>query len=109
MVAFSNGLRRCRFCMGIWDDTQSHFCDREFVSRTKELHEIHCQGSLIPDLFEHISRLYGVKFLSIFDSLKHFNVTNGLPPDALHDLLEGVLPLVFIQVASHCIKKSILH
>ena len=92
--------------MGTWEETQSHFCDREFAPRTKELHETHCRGLLISELAEHISRLYGVKFLTVFNSLKHFHISNGLPPDVLHDLLEGVLPLLFCRVTTHCINKK---
>jgi hypothetical protein len=68
--------------MGVWEETQSHFCDREFVPRTKELHDAHCRGFLISELVDHISRLYDVKFLLVFNSLRHFHITNGLPPDA---------------------------
>lgn len=38
--------------------------------------------------------VYGVERICPFDELSYFDVTKGLPPDLMHDLLEGVIPLV---------------
>lgn len=38
--------------------------------------------------------LYGVYGNCTFDALPYFDVTKCLPPDVMHDLLEGVMPLV---------------
>lgn len=44
-------------------------------------------------LDSHITTTYGVARNSILNSWQHLNVINGPPPDAIHDVLEGVLPL----------------
>ena len=37
-----------------------------------------------------LSTTYGVNQDSILNRLSHYHVTSGLPPDVMHDLLEGV-------------------
>lgn len=38
--------------------------------------------------------VYAVQRNCPFDELSYFDVTKGLPPDVMHDLLEGVMPLL---------------
>ena len=44
-------------------------------------------------LDSHIATTYGVCRDSILNSLRYFHVIDGLPPDIMHDVLEGALPL----------------
>ena len=40
-----------------------------------------------------MAQQYGVKrSCPLSESLEHFHVVNGYPPDLLHDLLEGIVP-----------------
>ena len=39
----------------------------------------------------HFSRTYGLNKRSILNDSRYFHVIGGLPPDAMHDVLEGVL------------------
>lgn len=46
-----------------------------------------------PSLSDHYSTTYGVNRNSILNSLQYFHVCNdSMPPDILHDVLEGYLP-----------------
>lgn len=38
--------------------------------------------------------MYGIRGGCVFDQLDYFDVTTSLPPDGMHDFLEGVAPLV---------------
>lgn len=42
--------------------------------------------------------MYGVHGTSSFDALGYFDVTKSLPPDIMHDILEGVVPLTMKHV-----------
>lgn len=70
----------------------SQFTVEELQLRTMESHTRHC-SALGGALNGHIATTYGVARNSILNTLQHVNVINGLPPDIMHDVLEGMLPL----------------
>lgn len=81
----------CRFCMARREEIQ-HMEVRtgSFEPRRKENHDRHVQDVLQDPT---MAQKYGVKGSCPFSqSLQHFHVVNGYPPDILHDLLEGVVP-----------------
>ncbi|CAN7948637.1 unnamed protein product [Ixodes hexagonus] len=82
--------RICRFCMA----TSERMADTDisvFKLRTAEIHEMHLKAVRAdPDL----GRVYGVVSECPFSELEFFDVTNGCPPDIMHDLLEGIAPRV---------------
>jgi hypothetical protein len=45
----------------------------------------------------------GVKSICCFDQLEYFKAVNGLPPDIMHDLLEGIIILNFSLLMKHLI------
>ena len=51
------------------------------------------------------STTYGVTTDSILNRLKHYHITSGLPPDVMHDILEGVvvveLKCMLIKFSQH--------
>jgi hypothetical protein len=104
-AGFSKGYRKCRSCLGLHDDIQTKFLDREFVARSQEDHVEYCKALENEELQDHYSRLYGINQISILDSLLYFNVIGGLVPDIMHDILEGVLPLTLAKFILHCIEK----
>ena len=76
----------CRFCMASPEEIQDHYDPSYYTERNEEnythqIKEVEKDASFMS--------VYGVKKDSILNSLKHFHVTRGLPPDCLHDLLEG--------------------
>lgn len=89
---FSKSFRKCRTCLGSEEEIQSNFSHASFITRTKEMHEDHCKLIGIESLEQHYSKLYGINHRSIFNDLKYFHVIGGLPPDIMHDILEGILP-----------------
>lgn len=82
----------CRFCLG----EKSQFQDGEvrnkaFPPRTAEQHTLHVQALQENNSLMHV---YGVKRqCALTAKLKYFHVLSGYPPDVLHDLFEGVVPL----------------
>lgn len=86
----------CRYCLAHQSEIQSKEvrCGG-FQRRTKEQHTEHVQTALsCPD---H-TPCYGVKKL-------HFHVTSGYPPDVLHDILEGIVPVELAFSIDVLIKK----
>ena len=55
---------------------------------------------------EHFSRIYGLKYNSILNELKYFNVIGGMTPDVMHDILEGTLPKLTSLFLNHCISEK---
>lgn len=76
-VGFSKGFRKFRFCMATDEDIQTKFFDCEFLSRSKEQHNL---------LIEHFQRVYGINSNSIFNKLQFFHVIGGLVPDVMHSV-----------------------
>lgn len=89
-MSFNSG-RICRYCMASYGDIKHIFEEDRFVLRTSEVHQCHlARIKQIPD----DKATYGVNGPSPFEELQYFDVTTALPPDIMHDLLEGVIPLV---------------
>lgn len=84
-------FRLCRFCLGIKNEIQCFFCDSNFIPRTKEIHSRHVEA-LKTEEAKYFGMVYGLNNDSILNSLKYAHVIEALAPDAMHDLLEGVLP-----------------
>lgn len=40
---------------------------------------------------EHFSKAYGINRRSVLNESHYYHVVGGLPPDVMHDILEGVL------------------
>ncbi|XP_036973983.1 uncharacterized protein LOC119030471 [Acanthopagrus latus] len=81
----------CRFCIGERSQIQEHeVAEGLFPLRTESNYAMHVKAAL-SDLAE--AHHCGVKRqCPISDRLSHFHATSGFPPDALHDLLEGIVP-----------------
>lgn len=82
----------CRFCMATREDIQvKEVRSGSFEHRTKENHDQQVQEVLQDST---LVRQYGVKrSCALSDHLDHFYVVGGFPPDLLHDLLEGIVPV----------------
>lgn len=81
----------CRFCMAKREEIQAkEVRTGSFQPRTEENHDqqvknVQQDPSLAPQ--------FGVKrSCPLTDSLEHFHVVDGYPPDLMHDLLEGIVP-----------------
>lgn len=104
LAGFNESFRStyfCRFCLATQTDMQtSDAVTGCFEMRTKDLHNTLVQEIQTNDSAENC----GVKHSCIIsDHLSHFHPTTGFPPDILHDLFEGVVP---VELA-HCLKGMI--
>ena len=66
------------------------FCSSNLRLRTKKMYEKHCEH-LSTLGAEHAATVYGVNRNAALNRLKYFHVVDGLPPDVMHDMLEGVV------------------
>lgn len=58
---------------------------------TRETHARHISNLSDPLLATSVATTYGLSRDSILNSLQCFHVAEGLPPDIMHDILEGAL------------------
>ena len=56
--------------------------------RTKDAYNDQCQRLGQGD---HYKKTYGLNQFSLLNTSNYYHVIGGLPPDAMHDVLEGVL------------------
>lgn len=93
----------CRFCTGRFSDFQTKpVLSGEFTLRSKDLHKEHVKHAV-----ESGKHCVGVKRPCVLtENLSHFHVTTGYPPDILHDLLEGVVPVELAQCLGMFISKK---
>lgn len=100
-----SGSHVCRFCLG----QLSEFQEKEvrtgsFQARTKQEYSLHLQAALESPTLTHC---FGVKRqCALTDKLKYFHVLSGYPPDLLHDLFEGIVPLELALCLNVLIKKK---
>lgn len=98
-----SGSYICRFCVG----ERSQFQELEvrtgvFPGRTKLQHQLDVEAALASNTHSR-----GVKrHCAITQRLNHFHVTTGYPPDVLHDLLEGIVPVELALCFDILIKKK---
>lgn len=98
-----SGSYVCRFCLG----QRSQFQELEvrtgaFPCRTKQQHQLDVEAAVASGTLSH-----GVKRpCAITEWLDHFHVTTGYPPDVMHDLLEGIVPVELALCLSILIKKK---
>ncbi len=71
--------------------------EEEFTLREKEIHNQHCamiaESGMSRAERQHYSKTYGVNRTSSLTLLEPFDVTEQLPEDVMHVLLEGVVPV----------------
>lgn len=81
----------CRFCFSTKRDMQTtEMTAGNCELRTKDNHDTVVQG--LQKDGDHID--YGVKSACVLsDCLSYFHLVTGFPPDILHDLLVGVVPV----------------
>lgn len=97
-----NSARVCRYCMATHTDVKDKFTESDFVLRTPEVHLYHL--TCIENANDR--RTYGVNYPSPFSELNYFDMTQTFPYDIMHDLLEGVIPLIIKLVLSWAPKEK---
>ncbi|MGL5674006.1 MAG: hypothetical protein ACRDC9_13165, partial [Plesiomonas shigelloides] len=89
--------------MATHSEINQKFQEDSFVLRINEVHEYHLQ--CVQHNKENAA-LYGVRSTCSFDALGFFDVTKSLPPDIMHDMLEGVFPLTLKHVIHEAHKQK---
>ena len=69
--------------------TSFQFNEDIFQLQTQALYDQHCTGIEESDV--GISAKYGINSRSIHNQSRYFHIIGGLPRDAMHDVLEGLL------------------
>lgn len=100
--ALSSAFRKCRHCLSTEDDMGTKFTAESFTARTQEAHK-HYVAALNGPNPGHIATTYGVVRDSILNSSAYFHVVDGLVPDVMHDMLEGVLQYEIKLLLRHMI------
>ena len=92
----------CRFCL-ISNTEMRQLDDAGLIEpRTIENYEQHAR---IVESEPNTSSVFGIKYKSPFIS-GSFHVVEGLPPDIMHDLLEGVIPFELALILKVLIAKG---
>ena len=77
-----------------------------FQPRTRETHAAQC-ASLGGVLHDHFATTFGLHRDSILNTW-YFHVTEGLVPDVMHDVLEGILPLETKKLLQNFIYQGVI-
>ncbi|XP_063047290.1 uncharacterized protein LOC134441029 isoform X1 [Engraulis encrasicolus] len=94
----------CRFCTAKRAETQSvPFTSGTFSLRTKDSYASHVKTALETNV--HCCGVKRECFLT--KSLSFFHVVSGYPPDAAHDLLEGIVPVELAYCLGSMISKKL--
>lgn len=83
------------------------FYGYEFLIHTKKNNKSVFDSMKVDEPKTHLSWVYGVNCDSILNELDYFPVVGGLASDIMHDLLEGVVPLVICDLIHHYIKNKL--
>lgn len=104
MLAFRNHSpvdKFRRFCLASLSNIQTtEVRSGLFTLRTKLNHEANI---LEVKQNQHVNNVNCVKNDCVFNKLTYFHIVTGFPPDFLHDLLEGIVPIEL----SLCLNKLI--
>nr|XP_039258818.1 uncharacterized protein LOC120335387 [Styela clava] len=100
-----NSGRICRFCMCVYSDLCKKCNEGLFVLRSQQMHDNHV-AAVEKDV--RLVAAYGVRGASPLNSLSSYHVSTGLPPDAMHDLLEGVLPIALNLILENLFQSNVL-
>lgn len=97
--------RMCRVCMATRQEIQT----KSVRSGIYTLRTIDAHDQQVQEVEQDPSKVsgYGVKGRCVLsESLTHFHVVDGYPPDILHDFLEGVVPFELCLCLQDLIKKK---
>lgn len=100
--------RKCRHCMTDFDEMQLSFVEEDFLLRSKELYDYHLNNiEQNEDLHQHFSKEYGINKRSILRDAPYFDVTEQLPQDLMHVILEGSLSRTLYFVVRYFLNNNI--
>lgn len=87
----------------------STFCEDQCVLRTQaRLESQYERMESIPALESHYSVNYGLERKSILNDFPGFKISEQIPQDLMHILLEGVIPYVVKYILQHYIGQNLI-
>lgn len=94
----------CRFCCCTANQMQTtEVSEGEFTMRTTECHDLLVEKTVQEDNLNHV----GVKDdCPLRKALQHFHPITGFPPDILHDLFEGIVPVELALCIGELIRRK---
>ncbi|KAJ8031479.1 hypothetical protein HOLleu_24683 [Holothuria leucospilota] len=95
--------RICRFCMCTYEELTSDKLKTSFTTRAEEVHNRHI---VLVQKDQTLASIYGVKCDSALNKLHYFHVSRGLPPNPMHDFLEGVMPKIWGEVLTNFVQRK---
>ncbi|GBM75168.1 hypothetical protein AVEN_161152-1, partial [Araneus ventricosus] len=104
-------LHCCRYCMATIDDVRQVSDELATELRSVSVYEQQIQEleSAFGTERAEISKSYGINRQSLLCNLQQYHIIDGIPPDIMHDVLEGVLPLTIrLLLTKICIDSKIL-
>ena len=103
-----NSGKICRFCMADYNDISKYSSETEVDFpriRNASDHAYHVSSV---EIDKRLIPAYGVVKKCAFSALESFDLTLSLPPDCMHDILEGVLVIDLKVVLRGLIDQKIL-
>lgn len=91
--------------MATSEEIQYKFDPVQFQERNETTYKYHL-GEIEKD--QSLISVYGLKKDSILNELKYFHITRGLPPDVMHDLLEGCVKKEITIVLKQLVSDSVI-
>ena len=101
---FSNG-KICRFCLCSYPDIFQKDHESFFEMRNKKTHNRHIQNVLNDP--RHSSET-GVRTKACFSLISAYDAVMSLPSDVMHDMLEGIIPVVMKFVLEFLINQNLM-
>ncbi|KAK6188852.1 hypothetical protein SNE40_004945 [Patella caerulea] len=108
----SNVHKICRFCMASPEQIQTNHDPNQFELRDENNYKAHVEQVACQPISANF--MHGIKCDSPLNNLKYFHVTRGLPPDCMHDILEGCcryeIPLILqkLEKGKHFSKNDVM-
>lgn len=99
--------RPCRFCSAILSQVQTMSKERKELLRDIDSYTEQCNKvQTVKGKNEKLSTEYGLNRDSVLNTLESYHVVEGLPPDAMHDVLEGSLSLTIKKMLRQYLYKA---
>jgi len=100
-----NSGRICRHCMVCYSGIRDVMSEDDCLLRSTDGHKYHVQSILADGDLKAVYGVYGECPLS---SLDYFDPIQCLPPDVMHDVLEGVMVFIVDMVIKRLVHQRIL-
>jgi hypothetical protein len=102
--AFNSG-RFCRMCMISHSELADKLSEDSVTLRTFQNHTYHVNEVKNNPAN---SAIYGVNGPCVFSDLEYLDVTSTFPPDIMHDVMEGVIPIISKTIIKRLVTAKIV-